>query len=671
MPNYLSKSLVEGERPDEPFARRMIMKRRIALASLIVTIVSVLPFLPEVAALLHNLGQAIVAGAKEQAARLLIEAPSLFLPYRRIPALFDECPDIVSYLNRELTEDERILHGARPIGRAKGKLAAFGYIFKRPTYATLTVIDELEGTMNSSGTSGAISARAGFMYFAIGKWGTAFLRSYRGVRLNSSGSFCVPTVSRSAPATITCSRGLSLPPGAAEDDELVREVDAAAPFSIQDDDEYFTPNSEEYVISPRAVETITAPDAIPRGVNFIATFPYISAMFIADSTYLNGFYSRYVSGHCRVDEQTPEDFEARKKALSDIASLEAGQVLGHFCFGAELAMRNSLDIFPVFSSGQYGGFVLGSSVKFDITIQGLSSSAIARDLGLQEMDFLFDNLRVAEELARLLNGIERTNPDLPRLWNRPHLTAKELLSGSAAPLLAIHNRLGNISEDERRQIRALVMRLNYRTPRYLPVDPPHVIKAITRIYTGSPWTADDEDVTDLAINEDDIFEEDPTILVMKAFGELGFSFRSPGGVKFSLRGTDWNAFYTSTKVVGNGKTRAGERLTKNVPRNSVLRVTRLPYRQAAESMATFLATGEVNILVSDKAPLPAGTIEIANREDIRKIWGALHEAALSRVEEGRRGGDLSGVRERGPPPTEAERPARRRRLVESDDEMDE
>lgn len=639
MPTYLAAATSPGNPPEEPYKRRGLEYRRIALAAIILTVIDLPPFSHSLGALVQYIGQAVVAGAKGITTSLLFDATGITLPLRSAPPLFAEGPDVVSYFPRLLSADEMAAHTARSIGRAKGKSGTHGYLFRAPTFSTLGWIDANEGTMNSSNHAGAVSANACYFFFVTGKWFGGFTKGYGGVtawtdlhgftvsRTVSRGR--VFRVERTIPARQAMPASGSTPAqSAVPESRVVERMQGDSPKPPEGSRETWKLLSciAEYTVKPSETPSVlTTPTSIPAFLAHGIVFPFLNGMFTPEPFALVDFFYRYIL-EVTYKGSVLHTFAEIKAAFGELSSTIHGQEIGHLMLGIKVAMSSGLEICPCLANGQYLGFVLGGHRSFGVLFNGAISHSTPRQGLCSEIAELFSESGAAQELATLLSEITLDDPVSVALWNKQQVTEEEILSGTACPLLSIHHRLNHLGEGERAAIRQLMEKVRFTQPRYLSFSPANIALALSRFAASKPWLPNDE-VFDLAFRMEDLFEPDPRVLVMKAFGLLGFSLNATGGTKFQLRGPRWDAFLNDKRQMVTGRSARGEPQTRNVARNTTLNIPRSPYTEAARALALDLERGFALLLTDTATAIPTTTVSIKG-PGMKVVWEAAHDAAM-------------------------------------------
>lgn len=274
------------------------------------------------------------------------------------------------------------------------------------------------------------------------------------------------------------------------------------------------PSEQPTHISGSSLEVPTLPGLL---------FPYFPDMMDSDFNFVSGVVKEYFL-ECLGDtrDEILGNYRDFKGSMGSIASTETGRVLQHLFLGISLAVRAQGRLFPIMDQRRYLGFTL-HGWYFTVSIDGYKHRPVdTAELAKQVRRVDEHAVALAEILQRLQKlKLKDTNRVPSKMFLQ---TAKEdALRNPRA--LANLVRSFKLEENEIiEEIEKMATRLSF-PQRYWPFTVENILRAIDLLVSDSFPPID----VPMFARGGTITAEKPAISIFAAFGECGFSFKTPGG----------------------------------------------------------------------------------------------------------------------------------------------
>lgn len=306
-----------------------------------------------------------------------------------------------------------------------------------------------------------------------------------------------------------------------EDEEM---SDAGATLDIMGISS-FTMGDEESSI-PKAKPS-PQPENIFGGYQAVPTlpgllFPYFPGMLENDMNYVSTVIKEYFL-ECLGDtrEEILAVYRDLKGGMGSVASTETGKILQHLYMGVSLAIRGQARLFPIMDKRRYLGFTL-HGWYFTVSIDGYKHRPIAQEelakCVLQVDEHAVAIAEILKKLAsmKMIDGKKPTKKFL--------LDHKEEILKSPRALADLIRGFRIDEPDTVEELEKIAARLAY-IQKYWTFTVENVLKAVDLLLAKSFPTPD----APMFTRGGTITATDSAISIFALFGDVGFSFRTPGG----------------------------------------------------------------------------------------------------------------------------------------------
>lgn len=257
-------------------------------------------------------------------------------------------------------------------------------------------------------------------------------------------------------------------------------------------------------------------------------FPYFPEMMENDHNYVATIIKEYfLESLADTRDEILAVYKDVKGSMGSIAQTETGRVLQHLFSGISLAIRGQARIFPILDNRRYLGYTL-HGWYFTVSLDGYKHRPLDHSELIKQVRKVDEHAVAVAEILLILSKLRMK--DSNRLPTKKHLLdAKEPALRNPRALSELVRSFKLEEPEIRENIEKLATRLSF-PQRYWAFTVENVLRAIDFLVAETYPSVD----IPMFPRGGTITADRPALPIFAAFGECGFSFKTPGGRPFKV-----------------------------------------------------------------------------------------------------------------------------------------